>query len=123
MIPWVDNMLDTVATPVAVLAGTVLAAGFLTDLPPVLQWTLAIIAGGGASAATQGATSLGRGASTVTTGGIANPLVSAGEAFASFVTTILTIIVPLAVALVVVLLAAVVGFRLRRQRSDVPRSV
>jgi hypothetical protein len=117
LVPWLDNMLDVLATPVAVVAGTLLAAGFLADLPPLLQWTLALLAGGGASATTQSATVVGRGASTAATGGLANPLVSIGEAFASLVTTILTIVVPLAVAAVVTILAVFVALRLRARTS------
>jgi hypothetical protein len=118
MVPWLDNLLDALATPVAVVAGTLLAAGFLTDLPPIMQWTLALLAGGGASATTQSATVVSRGTSTATTGGLANPLVSIGEVFASLVTTILTIVVPLLVAVVVLGLAAFLAFRLRARKSD-----
>jgi hypothetical protein len=116
-IPWVDNLLDTLATPVAVLAGTLLAASFLTDLPPLLQWTLAIVAGGGASATTQGVSTIGRGASTVSTGGLANPIVSFGEAVASFVTTVLTLVAPLLVG-AIVLLAALFVLRRMSQRRE-----
>jgi hypothetical protein len=48
-IPWVDNLLDTIATPLALVAGTVASASVLTDVSPVLQWTLAILAGGGSA--------------------------------------------------------------------------
>lgn len=119
-IPWVDHLLDMITTPLAVVAGTLLAASFLAELPPLLQWTLAIVAGGGASATTQGVTTAGRGASTVTTGGLANPLVSLGEAVASLVTTILTIFVPIAVALVVAALAVFVAVRLRSRQATNP---
>lgn len=119
-IPWVDHLLDAAATPMAVVAGTLLAASFLAELPPLLQWTLAIVAGGGASAATQTATTMGRGASTITTGGVANPMVSAGEAVASLVTTVLTLLVPLAVAALVLLFAGFVVLRVRRSRRVQP---
>jgi hypothetical protein len=117
-IPWIDNLLDTIATPVAVTAGTLLAASFLTDLPPLLQWTLAIVAGGGASATTQGVTTIGRGASTVSTAGLANPIVSLGEAVASLVTTVLTLVAPLLVGFVVIV-AAIFVLRKATQRRRI----
>ena len=46
-VPWVDNLLDTIATPAAIIAGTLMTASLVTDLSPFLKWTLAIIAGGG----------------------------------------------------------------------------
>jgi hypothetical protein len=51
-IPGVDNLLDTLATPAAVVAGTLVSAAVITDLPPMLKWTTAIIAGGGVAGLT-----------------------------------------------------------------------
>ena len=56
-VPWVDNLLDSIASPAAVVAGTGMTAVVLEgNTDPVIQWSLAIIAGGGVSAAVQGAT-------------------------------------------------------------------
>ena len=52
-IPGVDNLLDTIATPAALVAGTVVAAAVMADLPPLVKWTTAVIAGGGAAGITQ----------------------------------------------------------------------
>ena len=71
-IPGVDNLLDTIATPAAFVAGTIVSAAVLTDLPPMLKWTTAVIAGGGIAGATQGVTALLRAKSTLFTGGIGN---------------------------------------------------
>ncbi len=78
-VPGLDNLLDAIAGPAAVIAGIAVSAAVMTDLPPMLKWTLAIIAGGGAAGLTQGATTLIRGASTATTAGLGNPLVATGE--------------------------------------------
>jgi hypothetical protein len=121
MIPWVDQLLDTIATPTAVVAGALLTASLLGDLPPALQWTLAIIAGGGASATTQGLTAMTRATSTVTTAGVGNPLVSATETVASVATTILTAFVPIAVAGLVLLLAGFTVWKVRG--SSIRRSI
>src|SRR6476660_2833983 len=57
-VPGVDNLLDTLATPAALVAGTLVSAAVITDLPPMLKWTTAIIAGGGVAGLTQGVTAL-----------------------------------------------------------------
>src|SRR5882672_6632817 len=67
-VPWVDNLLDTIATPAAIVAGTLVTASLATDLSPFLKWTLAIIAGGGAAGMVQGTTVVARGASSAGTG-------------------------------------------------------
>src|SRR6266699_346020 len=41
-IPWVNNLLDTIATPAAIIAGTLVTASLVSDLSPFLTWTLAI---------------------------------------------------------------------------------
>lgn len=101
-IPWLDHVLDLVATPAAVLAGVVASAAFITDVPPLLKWAMALIAGGGVAGVVQGATVLTRVKSTATTGGLANPLFSAFEFCGAVVTTLLAIAVPVLVLLLVV---------------------
>lgn len=78
-IPWVDNLLDTIATPAAVVAGIIVTASAVGGMTPFLKWGLAVIAGGGAAGMVQVATGLTRGASTVTTGGLGNFLVTTME--------------------------------------------
>jgi hypothetical protein len=114
-VPWVDHLLDSVSTPAAVIAGTVLTASMVTDVSPFLRWTLAAIAGGGVAGVVQGATVHARGASTAGTGGLANPLLATVELGGSIVTSILAIVAPLIVA---VLLIALVAFGVRRLVSQ-----
>lgn len=117
-VPWVDNLLDTIASPAAVVAGVVLTAAVLTDIDPMLRWTLAIVAGGGTATIFQGLTAGTRGISTATTGGLANPLVSTAEAGGSLVLAVLAVVVPVAaVALVAVLLVFVARRTVLRNRS------
>src|SRR5438094_7023125 len=66
-IPWVDNLLDTIATPAAIVAGILVTASVMMDVSPFVKWTLAIIAGGGAAGLAQGTTVLARGASSAGT--------------------------------------------------------
>ena len=102
LVPWLDNALDSLATPAAVVAGTLLTALMLGDAPPVLQWVLAVVAGGGTAGVVQTGTVLARATSLGTTGGVGNPLVSIGEAVLSAVFTVLAVVVPfLTVALVI----------------------
>src|SRR5215813_12345897 len=46
-IPWVDHLLDTIATPAAIIAGILVTASLVTNMSPLMKWTLAVIAGGG----------------------------------------------------------------------------
>ena len=103
-VPWVDNLLDTIASPAAIVAGAGMTAIVLGESDPVIQWSLAIIAGGGVSAAVQGATVVTRGVSTAITGGVGNPVVSTGENVASIILTIIAIILPILAAVLVVIL-------------------
>jgi Domain of unknown function (DUF4126) len=101
-IPAVDNLLDSVTTPLALAAGTVVSAAVITDLPPLIKWSTAIIAGGGVAAITQGVTTMVRAKSTAFTAGIGNPVLSTVELFAAIIIALLALLAPLiAVALVV----------------------
>lgn len=117
LVPWLDNALDTVATPAAVIAGTVLAAFTLGDAPEVLQWVLAVVAGGGTAGLVQGVTVAARAGSLVATGGLGNPLVAIAEAVLSVIVTVLAVVVPL-LALIAVPVVLLVLMR-RRGRSTV----
>src|SRR5207237_4704081 len=100
-IPWLDHLLDTMATPAAIVAGTIITASMVTEVSPLLKWTLAIIAGGGVAGLVQGTTVLVRGASGVTTGGLANPVVSTLELAGSIVTSILALVAPVLVVFLI----------------------
>jgi len=102
-IPWLDHVLDIVATPAAIIAGTVATASMATDMSPFLRWTLALIAGGGIAGFVQGTTVALRAKSSVTTAGIGNPLVSTLELVGSIMTALLAILVP-------ILCLALIGF-------------
>jgi len=113
-IPWVDNLLDTIATPAAVVAGTMVTASVIGDVSPLLRWALAIVAGGGIAGIIQSSTVLVRGTSTATTGGAANPAVSAGELGASIVGTLISIVVPVVAVLLVALILFLIMRKIRR---------
>lgn len=123
-IPGVDNLLDTVATPGAVVAGTIVSAAVMTDLPPMLKWTAAIIAGGGVAGITQSLTAILRAKSTVFTGGLGNSVVATAEFGGASLISILALAAPLA-ALALVILFFWLAFRLIRslaRRPDQPNA-
>ena len=99
-VPWVDNLLDSIASPAAVIAGTGMTAVLLEgNTDPVFQWALAIIAGGGVSGTIQASTVVIRGASTMMTGGLGNPAVSTVENVASLVFALFAILLPFLAAI------------------------
>jgi hypothetical protein len=107
-VPWVDNFLDSLATPAALVAGTMITASMITDVSPFLKWSLAVVAGGGAAGVVQASTVFARAASTVGTGGLGNPVFATAELGGSIFTALLALVAPvLAVVLLVVLLAVV----------------
>lgn len=112
-IPVIDNFLDTIATPVALIAGALLTTSFIEINNPALQWGLGIIIGGGTAGVVQTGTNLLRLTSTGTTGGIANPIVSTGENIASFVISILSIFLPLLALLSVIFIVWMIWRKLR----------
>ena len=105
-VPWIDNALDLVAGPAAVVAGIVITASVVSDVDPLMRWSLAVIAGGGAAAAVQGATTVARHVSSWATMGVGNHLLATGEAIGSVVLSALSLIAPLVAA------AAVAGLGL-----------
>jgi Domain of unknown function (DUF4126) len=102
-IPGLDNLLDTLATPAALVAGTIVSAAVMTDVSPMLKWTAAIIAGGGVAGLTQGATAIVRANSTVFTGGIGNFVISTAELVGALVVSLLALAAPLAALALVIL--------------------
>ena len=96
-IPWLDNALDTIAAPVAVVAGTLTSASVFGDMSPWLKWTLAAIAGGGAAGAVQITTTVTRGASSALTGGMGNWAVSTAEGVGAVATAVLAVVIPILV--------------------------
>ena len=118
-IPWVDNALDTVATPAAMVAGTLATMAVSSgEMSQFASWASAIIVGGGTAGAVQMGTVAVRGVSTATTGGIANPLVSTGEWIGAIILSVLSFIVPVLVVIFIVLLVVVVIRWIRRKKQE-----
>ncbi len=120
-IPWVDNLLDTVATPTAVVAGILVTASAMGDTSPFLKWTLAVLAGGGTTAVFQGITSVARHVSSFTTGGLGNPVLATAEAGGSALLSVLAITLPLVAFLLVLGLLYFGVKKLLFRRPSAPR--
>lgn len=120
-IPLVDNVLDTISGPLALVAGAVVAAGMLPEMPAFAQWGLGIIAGAGSAGAVQLSTTTARGASSATTGGLGNFVVATAENGASILGSLVAIIVsPIIVLIGVGLLVWLVWRLLRKLRPKYP---
>jgi len=119
-IPWLDNLLDTIALPMATLAGTAVMVATVADLNPMVTWSLAIIAGGGTAAAIKGNASAARLTSTTTTAGTANPIIATVETAIAAFMAFASIFIPILAFIFVVLLFFII-FRiykkLRKKRA------
>ena len=113
-VPVVDNVLDTLATPASLVAGTVISAAVMTDVPPMVKWTAAVIAGGGVAGLTQAGTAMLRAKSTIFTGGVGNVVISTAELGGALLISLLALAAPLA-ALGVVIFFLWLAMRLIRQ--------
>jgi hypothetical protein len=104
-IPWLDNLLDHIALPIAVAAGTLLSASFISaDMAPALKWGLGLVAGGSTAGIIHSGMGLLRLGSTATTGGFGNPFVTTAENGAALTFSVLALLVPIIIAVIVVLL-------------------
>ena len=103
-IPLINNILDTISSPAAVIAGIILMASVVLGMSPLLKWVLAIIAGGGIAATVQASTGITRVTSTATTAGLGNPVLSYLELGSSVILGVIAVFIPLIAAIVVMLL-------------------
>jgi hypothetical protein len=117
LIPWLDHALDVMAAPCAVIAGTVLSASFITGMDPMLKWTLAVVAGGGAAGVVQAGSIAVRAASTTLTAGIANPFISAIESIAAFILAALVILAPILAILLVILAVTLIAAWVQKRKA------
>ncbi|MCB9202768.1 MAG: DUF4126 domain-containing protein [Flavobacteriales bacterium] len=116
-IPYVDNLLDTIAIPLAGIAGTFLMASQMMEFSPLFTWGLAIIAGGGTAMGIKSTISAGRVASTATTVGTGNFIVASTETATASFLGVLSIFLPvIAFAFAVFIAVYVCKFRKKLKR-------
>ncbi len=97
-IPFIDNLLDSITTPLAFGAGALLMTSVLPIDSEMLKWTLGIISGGSIATAIQSGSVLTRLASSKFTAGIGNPVVATGEHIAAVGTSVLVLFIPIIIA-------------------------
>ncbi|EXR25883.1 hypothetical protein J694_3570 [Acinetobacter sp. 1281984] len=118
-IPWVDNALDTVATPAAMIAGTLATMAVSSgEMSQFASWAAAIIVGGGTAGVGQMSTVAARGVSTATTGGLGNFVVATGEWIGAILLSVSAMLVPALVAIVVLIAVIWVVRWIRHKKQE-----
>lgn len=99
--PFLDNILDTVAAPLSVIAGTILASSFipLSETSPVLKWGIGLLAGGATAGTIQLGTGILRLFSTKATVGAGNPVIATGENLAAITGSALSFLIPIIICI------------------------
>ena len=115
-VPFFDNMLDTLSAPVAVLAGTVASASLLTDLPPWLQYSIAVIGAGGTAGIVHASTSLLRLKSSAATAGFGNPILATMELIGAILIALMALLAPVAALVLALGIVVVVTRKLNARR-------
>ncbi len=122
-IPVLDHLLDVAASPASIVAGMILSASVMADLPPLIKWTAVVVGGGGIAAIVQGSTVALRAGSTAATGGLANALVATGEAGGAVGLALLAVALPIVAVVLAIAFAWIVYKAVRRLfRSPTPGS-
>jgi len=120
-VPFIDHLMDAVATPAAVIAGTLLMASLLGEASPFLKWSLAIIAGGGAAGLVQVGSVLARAGTTVLTGGLGNLAIAVLEFGGAVGMTLLALFVPFLAAVALIVVGVLMIRLLIRRRGAVEK--
>lgn len=109
-IPFVDNLLDSLAIPLSAIAGTLLFSSQFAESNEVLKWGIGIIAGGGTAATISTTLSGFRLASSSSTGGIGNSVVSTVENTGATLMSVFAVFLPI-LALILTLILLYFFFR------------
>ena len=107
-VPALGSLVDIVDAPLVFIAGTVLSASMFTDMDPLLQWSLAAIAGGGSAEVLHGGTAALR----ASTAGY-NPLLSVSEDAGAVITPILAIFLPVLIVFLFLVLLVGAAFAIK----------
>jgi hypothetical protein len=119
-IPAVDHVLDSIGTVLRPLAGSLVAASALTGVDPKVAAILGIMIGAPTSFGLHALKAGTRVASTATTFGCANPLISLMEDVISFALSVLAIFAPLIVPVALAILEFVLWKLMTRVRRGSP---
>ena len=117
-IPTVDHIWDLLHTVIRPAAGAFVAYAAVSKEIPHGAVILATILAGSAALGAHATKATIRGVSTVTTGGLGNPLLSVIEDVLAFVSAIAAILLPWLVLVVLVVVALFFARVLQRRRAD-----
>ena len=120
-IPVVDNALSGIGLVVRPLAAALAAGSLFVGVDPLLAAVAGIIVGAPTARAFNAAQGGLRLASTATTGGLGNPVVSLFEDVLAFLTALLALLAPVLVPVFLFILAVVVFRTARRLRRSPAR--
>jgi len=113
-IPWFDHLLDVIATPAAVIAGSLITASLTPEMDPAAKWALAVIAGGGTAGATKGLLNALRVGSTTVSGGLTNPILAGIELVLAIALSFLALTLPVLTVVLLIGAALMAIYLLRR---------
>jgi hypothetical protein len=124
--PFLDNLLDAIAAPLAIAAGTVIAFAILPggNSEPLLRWVAALIAGGATAGTIHVGTGLLRLFTTKATLGAGNPLVASSENAVAVTVSVFSFIIPVIIAVILLLVVAWIVYKgIRRVSSGKSRAL
>lgn len=107
-IPFVDNLLDSIATPLSIGAGTLLMTSVFPADNEWMKWVMGFVVGGGAAATIQSGSAITRLMSSKFSAGAGNPVVSTTEGVAATGFSIMSLIMPIVVATLLVVFIVVI---------------
>ena len=116
-VPVIDHGLNAIGYVTRPAAGAIAAGSVFWNVDPAAAAIAGLIVGAPAALAFNAAQTGVRVGSTATTGGLGNPLVSLVEDALAFLTVIIAFVAPVVIPLVLLILAVVV-FRLARRIRD-----
>lgn len=103
-IPFVDNLLDSIAVPLSVGAGTLLMTSVFPAESEWIRWIMGFVVGGGAAATIQSGSAFTRLMSTNFTAGTGNPVVSTGEGVAAAGFSVMSLFIPVLSAIILLII-------------------
>lgn len=116
-IPAVGSFMKVLATPLAAIAGILLTASFIGDMNPLLEWSIAIIGGGGIATASHTAVTAVKGVSETA---MLSPVVAAAEDTTATLVPIAIFLIPLlAVVFVILIPVLIFSFYKKRERRRI----
>ncbi|CEG22133.1 hypothetical protein BN1080_01054 [Planococcus massiliensis] len=118
-IPAVGSFMKVLETPLAALAGILLTASFIGDMSPFLEWSIAIIGGGGIATTSHAAVASVKGASETV---LMSPAVAGIEDATATAVPILIFIIPI-LAIVFLIVLAIIFLKIYRRFFSKPKAV